>query len=473
MKKLIVLSVIFILAAGAVFAQMAPGLWMNAWGRAAFVPMWYQSWEYIYGEDNLKTEGEFYNGTGTTWSTPKAPRVDFRIQGANDHLGFMVQVNAEAPGAVGNGDNGAHLWVKPFGNEYLRLLAGNYFMEDRLRGKVHTDTGFENFILSGQVMGASANDVEPLNPDVIFTRFAGGRGGSGPDNSNTSTWVGSALPNAFFVTSSPIDGLFLGLMLQGTFPNTKLKESWRQVHAGAGYEIKNVGLVRAQYFGGYVGKEKGDEDPPFKPEEPAKIETAFAYTALRNMVVDLGLKIWLPTTTSLDTKYFRGIDIGLGVFYRYQAFSISGMAQAKYLGSYGTFPGTAHTVSDDAGKDGMQLTLNFIPSYDFDFATVGLSLVFTTKTANKGIPACVNCGSTDCAEKQTAWTQFGLGAWIKKGYAGGYIKTGITWTPAPIETGHYIIPGAGGPGTLSPEARTGFNGRGIVTIPIIFEYAFF
>ena len=473
MKKLVVISVLFILAAGAVFAQMAPGLWMNAWGRAAFVPLWYNTPEAVYGKPKDGSEGNFKNGVGVTWDPNNQPRVDFRIHGANDFLGFTIHVNSEYIAGTGNGDNGAQIWIKPFGNEDLKLTAANQFIDDTLRGKVSADTGFENFVLGKSMMNFS-NGREPLNQDVIFNRFAGGRGSVAAANaSNTSTHISleSVLPNVFFLSSSPIRGMFAGLMLQGQFPQTDLKESWRQVHVGAGYEIPGVGHARAQYIGGFMGKEKAVTDM-FRLTEPSKFELAFAYTALRSVLIDAGVKIWMPVIRYNDTASYRGIDIGIGAAYRSGPFNITGMLEALYLGAYtGSF---VHTATDSSGANGAHLTFNLIPSYELDFGAVGLSLILQTKTADKGVDPCPVCGSTDCAEKQSAWTRFGVGGWYKKSVLGGYLKMGVTYAPPPIKTGHYPVPKPGGGGyENSADTRTGFNGPGIVTIPIIFEYAFF
>jgi len=473
MKKITIFFVICILFSRTAFAQMAPGLFMNAWGRGTYVPVWYETPDQIYGEPKANSEGVFKNGTGVTWDPNNRPRVDFRIHGANDYLGFTIHVNSET---MLGGDNGAQLWVKPFGNEYLKLTAANQFMDDTLRGKVSADTGFENFVLGKSMMNFNSGR-EPLNQDVIFNRFAGGRGSIASANaSNTSTHISneSILSNVVFLSSSPVRGMFVGLMLQGMFPQTELKETWRQMHLGVGYEISGVGHARAQYIGGYMGKEKAVTDM-FRLNEPSKFEVAFAYTALRSLTLDMGLKIWMPVIKFDDTKFNRGLDIGLGAAYRSGPFSITGMAEALYLGAYtGTL---AHTPSNEEGADGMHLTLNFIPALDLDFGTVGLSLILQTKFADKGTAPCPICGDTDCAEKQTAWTRFGIGGWYKKGLLGGYIKTGITWAPPWIRSGHYSIPNPGGPGYInSPDLRTGFHSspsKGIITIPVIFEYAFF
>ncbi|MCL2137953.1 MAG: hypothetical protein FWH41_00300 [Treponema sp.] len=464
MKKLAVFSVFLFLAAGAAFAQLANGIYINAWGRGVFAPLWFETPEKQYGETRPNSSGIFKNGTGVTWDPINMPRVDFRVNGTTNYVGFTVHVNSEmVTGNPGNGDNGAQLWVRPFGNDWIKLTVANQFIDDTLRGKVTTDTGFENFVL-GKSMMAFSNGMEPLNQDITFNRFAGGRGNMSSANAaNTSTHITpeALLSNVFFLSSSPIDGLFVGLMLQGMLPKDDIKETWRQMQLGAGYVIPNIGHARVQYIGGFMGKEKNVNDM-YRINEPSKFEAAFALSTVEDLTLDLGFKIWMPVSRYDDTKSYRGLDVGLGADYRFGAFNIAAMMQAMYLGAY---TGTrVHTTASEEGKDGVHLIFNLIPAYDLDFGTFGLSFIWQTKTAETDA-----AGSKD---KQTAWSRFGLGGWYKKGLPGGYIKLGVAYAFPFIRTGNpsVALPGGGyGPG----DERTGLHGRGILTIPIIFEYAFF
>ena len=475
MKKLILLLVIFVLITTAAFSQAIymNGWGINAWGRGVFVPVWYESGDQIFGEARANTESIFYTGTGVSWDPNNQPRVDFRVSAASDYVGFFIHINSEFLAGTGNGDNGAQLWVKPFGNDLIRLLVANHFIDDSLRGKVSTDTGFENFVL-GQSMMKFTEGREPLNQDVIFNRFAGGRGSvSAANHANTSTHISNPLANVFFLSSRPIDGLFLGLMLQGEYPSTELKESWRQVHAGIGYEIEDVGFVRAQYIGGFMGEEKRASDI-FKITEPSKIEAAFAYTGAEDFLIDFGVKFWMPITTFGRTpegdlnkdvfrKAFRGLDVALGGTYRNEDFSIAAIAQVLNIMAY--TGARAHTPASDKGADGMHIVFNMIPSYGFEFGTIGLSLIAQTRLADTDTEGKTN--------EQSAWTRFGAGVFYQKGLASGSIKTGITVAPAPIKTGHYSVALPGGGFGPSEDTRTGLHGRTIVTIPVILEYAFF
>ena len=472
MRKVVIFAVFFILVAGAAFAQLASGIWVNAWGRGAFVPLWYETPETVYGTPRPNSEGLFKNGTGVTWDPNNQSRVDFRVNAATDYVGFTIHVNSEYLSGTGNGDNGAQLWVKPFGNNWLKLTVANHFIEDALRGRVTTDTGFENFVL-GKSMMKFTDGLEPLNQDVLFNRFAGGRGSVAAANaSNTSTHISqdAVLSNVFFLSSSPIEGLFVGLMLQGIFPDTDLKETWRQMQLGAGYEIPGVGFARAQYIGGFMGKEK-DLNDGFRLTEPSKFEAAFALTSVENLMLDVGFKIWMPVTSADNRAIanrtitsYRGLDVALGASYRLDNLNIAFMGQALYLGAY-TGALTHSPTKGEKGADGIRLVFNLIPEYDFDFGTVGLSFIAQTKTADTRVDGTKAERYADGGP----WTRFGAGAWYKKGLPGGYIKVGVAYAFPYIAFGTPAITTV----EVIPEDKTAFNGRGILTIPIILEYAFF
>jgi hypothetical protein len=453
MKKLMVFSALFVFTTVTAFTQAANGIYICAWGRGAFVPVWMETAAQKFGEAVDGDEVIFKNGTGVTWDPGSQPRVDFRVMGFSDNLGFVIHVNSEFLSGTGNGDNGAQIWVKPFGNDMLRMVVANHFMDDTLRGRVSTDTGFENFVL-GQSMMNFSEGREVLNQDVIFNRFAGGRGSMSAANAaNTSTPItpGAVLSNVFFLSSRPVEGLFIGLMLQGIFPETELEKTWRFMQLGIGYEIPNIGFARAQYIGGFMGKEYNIDDM-YELTAPAKVEAAFALSAIPNLTLDMGVKLWMPVERHNDNmlptrRSYRGVDAAIGAAYEFGDINVSFMAQALHIGAYDI------NIDNERRNEGMHLVFNLIPSYNFDFGTVGLSLIGQTKLANTDFEG-------DTLEA-TAWTRFGVGCWYSKGLANGSIKLGVGYAPPPIRTNPL------------DTKESGFHGRGIITVPIIFEYAFF
>ena len=463
MKKFVIFSLIAVVVAGMAFAQLADGITVNAWGRGVFAPLVVAGAPMDGDGNKLKDangddlEAKVYTGSNATWGGDDgAPRVDFRINGATDYAGFTVQTNSET-GGVGSGDAGANLWVQPFGSAALKLQVGNHFMNDTLRGKVATDTGFENFVLN------------PINEDAIFNRFASG--GKGPWEN--STWLFET--NSFFLSSAPMDGLFIGLMLSGTMwapangsyyeyndddefeyatGITEAKDVFRFMHIGAGYEIEGIGHIRAQWIGGWMGTEKDATDKKYVAFTnwdgggntwnggggPARIEAAFALTAVENLLVDLGAKIWMPTTFNNKDKASCGIDIGLGATFNADAFGIAASVTLTDLGAYYK----ADDI-DDKYKAGMSLGINLIPTYDLDFGTLGLSLGLKMTASDKF--------GSDSVDNDTM--QLGFGGFFKKGLAGGSFKAGLAYMLAP----------------LNHDKKA--EGSGVFSIPIILEYAFF
>jgi hypothetical protein len=156
--------------------------------------------------------------------------------------------------------------------------------------------------------------------------------------------------------------------------------------------------------------------------------------------------------TAPEKTYYRGWDIALGGTYSIGAFNIAAMVQALYIGAYGFTAGAPpHSPGADKSSEGELIAFNLIPAYDFDFGTVGMSFIFQTKAAR--------IDNNDVEDKSSAWTRFGMGAWYKKGLAGGSIKAGVAYAFPMIQE--------------NKDNPKGFNGKGILSIPIIFEYAFF
>jgi hypothetical protein len=431
MKKFVIFTLIIAMAAGAAFAQTANGISVNAWGRGAFVPLAVVTAPQTGGEVDKLGDSDYpsrnYAGVGPSWGWSDNVRTDFRVNGNADFVGFQIQLNAENPEVGDNMD----IWAKPFISDILKLSVGK-FQVDNLRGKLSTDTGFENFVLS------------PMDEDAIFTRFWPNKG--------------------FMLSSEPVDGLFIGLGVTGALSNgweaefgnggvgsgTKLMDTYRTLQFGFGYDIADVGHIRAQWVGGWFGTidgEKVAEDMDEKllydngpdPDSPARIEAAFALTSVQNLLVDLGLKFWLPFEYKDGNKYSKGIDVNVGARFRADAFQIVGQIGAS-LGSYTRGP------KDDDSADGISLAVNLIPSYDLDAFTIGASIGLQVVTAGKDAK-----GET---YEDADYMALGLGAFASKGLGSGSVKAGLAFKTAPTTGGKA-------------------NGSGIFSIPIILEYAFF
>jgi hypothetical protein len=445
MKKLIAISVVFALVAGVAFAQTANGITINAWGRGAFTPMQFtgapQAAGKVIKDPNDPTKdasSEIYAGSGITWGGPKA-RIDFRINGNSDYVGFGIHSAAE-DGDLANNDNGAHLWVKPFANDYLKLTVGT-FIEDALRGKVgNLDGGFSNFVLG-----------DTPEEDPIFNRF-----GSGATNSTNG-----GAENSFMISSAPVDGLFIGFMVNGRLWNwggpgsgTYAAEAYRYMQIGAGYNIEGIGHIRAQFIGGWFGTIDEDNKDyqnslyqyggydPADGDKPARIEFAFALTAVEGLMVDLGAKIGLPLEIKDTVKYSPGINISVGATFNMDAIGVGFRADVFGLNSYKRAIGSG--VKDDSAN-GMYMIFRLVPTYALDAATLGLDFAFAMQGASK---------DGDGKSRENGWNQMGFGLFAQKGLGSGGVKAGMSFT-------------------LPRSYKDGAYGSSVFQIPIILEYAFF
>ena len=428
MKKFVVFTLISAMTAGAVFAQVADGISFQAWGRGAVVPLRVEGPATQNGKQVDKdAEPELKAGTGTTWSSGANPsRVDFRMQGNASYAGFKFNATAEQNDLMG-GDDGAYLWVKPFKNDYLKLTAG-FLVDDTLRGKVGMD-GFTNF-----VNGA------PGDEDAIFSRF-------GTSHGWTTFTNNSGGNGGFMLSSKPNDDLFIGLLVStDSYASQSAEDAYRNMQIGFGYNIGGIGHVRAQWFGGYLGEDpEKDEDKAFNPSQPARIELAFALTALDGLLLDIGTKLYMPVSGKSGYEKSNGVQVSMGATYRNQAFNMVGRVDAKGIGAHD------HPNKSDKSTSGMDLDVRLVPAYDLDFATVGAHLAANFQVAGDDAK-----GKTP---DDNVTTKIGFGAFIGRSLGNGNVKAGLSFTTGPIYTGD----------KLKNESASGY----IFQIPIILEYAFF
>jgi hypothetical protein len=225
-------------------------------------------------------------------------------------------------------------------------------------------------------------------------------------------------------------------------------DTYRFLQLGFGYDIADVGHLRAQWVGGWFGTidtEKTDEDRAKlkydngpDPGSPARIEAAFALTAVQNLLVDLGLRFWLPFEYKDGTKYSNGIGVNVGARFRADAFQIIGQINAT-LGAYERGP------KDDDSAKGIGLNVNLIPTYDLDAFTIGASIGLNVETAGKDVKG----EAIEDADKMA----LGFGGFVSKGLGSGSVKAGLAYKTAP---------------TYGGKA----SGYGVFSIPIILEYGF-
>jgi len=446
MKKLIAISVMVALVAGAAFAQAADGIAINAWGRGAFSPLQFSLPEVEEGKAVDDSQAIFYAGKGVNWGDNV--RVDFRIVGNSPYVGFGLNATAESNDLAGN-DDAAFIWAKPFESDVLKITIG-MFVEDELRGKFGgLNNTFHTWICPG--IGEE---------DDLFTRFATGKVGG---HLRTTNFEGGLTPEnqlgGVLLASRPVPGLFLGMMFDGAMSRnggagSSAADVFRFMQLAAGYNIADIGLhLRAQLIGGFAGELSEDDfkdignanagyTEGFKANKPARIEFAAGYDGIDGLLIDFGMKFWMPITNKETKEAYAhdGVQIGLGLHYRMDDFGIYFRTDVKDVGAYENRP------EKDENERAVNLDFRLNPYFTLDTFTVGLVFGLNMNTESK---------DSNGDGEENGSTQFGLGAYIQKGLGKGSIKAGLTYLSE----------------TFDNDGK-GW-GRGSISIPIIMEYAFF
>ena len=303
--------------------------------------------------------------------------------------------------------------------------------------------------------------------DAIFYSFAVGAG------RGNSVW-GDA-PAGFMISSAPVDGLFIGLLLKGQLSGddsafkTRAATAFRYMQLGAGYNIGGIGHIRAQYLGGWSGEidpenkdylksQAADDDIGYVESwwdsawgtptpgngytiKSGSIQFGFALTAVEGLLVDLGARIWLPLSfKGSDAKYTNGLDFSLGAQFNTGAIGIGARVDMKKLGASYRLDG------DDKSEFQSETVIRLVPTYNLGEATIGLDFAIELKGESK-------LANGDGKEDDSS--RIGFGAFVSKGLGNGNIRAGLSYT-------------------LAPNNHDGkVNGSGVFQIPIILEYAFF
>ncbi|MDR2403518.1 MAG: hypothetical protein LBD78_05765 [Spirochaetaceae bacterium] len=428
MRKLIALSIVLTVLASAVFAQDT-GLVFSGWGRAVFAP--------IRVVDPAEGDSKTYTGVGRGWFTH--PHVGVNLTGDWENIGVQADLvfNDEGKKGVAIGDH-AYIWAKPW--DFLRLNVGK-FADGTLWGKI----GGTNFDYG--VTLAEGGEAD------IFERF-----------------VGNGLGAEVILT--PIEGLYIAALVNaGHFPENSIeaKYAFQKIHIGAGYEIADIGHARVQFIGnnGTVDTTKALEDftkGDVYQADASRVELAFALTAVENLTVDLGAKIWFPATKGMDvstvdddydtidlddTSYTNPFGLSVGAKYTLDSFGITARVDTKI--------GAKYKENNIEGQSGLYLNAHLVPSYNLGFATIGADVGFQVNPKITGEQA----GTSYTLDE--GGVGFGLGAWIQKDFGNGLIKTGIGVT-LPTVT-HKLKP-------IGVTTASDTKQDMVLTIPVIMEYWF-
>jgi hypothetical protein len=467
MKRLIVISVVFALVAGAVFAQHVPdGVGLGFWGRVAFVPLEAQIRQDGAPEGHDK-DTDNATAIGQSWGGHYGRPARVQFSGNSDgKVGFDLWLQTDG-GSVGIGDY-ASIWAKPF--DFLRVDLGQ-FNGAELAGKIG-DTDFHKFTVNQRFISEGHGiftrfDARPgfllsISPvEAFYLGFAlpnvGGFGWAGA-TAQAGTWSGGVKKE---LEMPDPDDPNSTLVFEGDVKDAdsipQASEAWRYFQVGMGYKIDNVGHIRLGYFAGDM------REPQYDIMASSRIEAAFALTMLEGMVFDLGVKIPIPFTAKDDADkaaygdkahsapalVVLGADANIGDFGLY----------AVVEGAFGAKNG------DDKWKSPALFNIHLIPSYNLGVATIGLELGMELQTA-------ASYDGTKVEHKEAKeggpaaeggpYFDFGAGLWIKKGLGQGHIKAGLSYTALDTKSRY---------GTGSDDAKNQVTGY--FRIPIVAEIYFF
>jgi hypothetical protein len=238
---------------------------------------------------------------------------------------------------------------------------------------------------------------------------------------------------------------------------------------GAGYNIPNIGHIRAQYIGGWAGEidlkdedtvkyfisyEDKNADKPWEGEDwqpvdasgkRARIEVAFALTAVEGLLIDVGAKIGMELKyKDADNSLTDGLAVSVGANYNSGSFGLGARVDAKGLGAH------TRVSKDDKSEDGMTMVFRVVPTFALDAATLGLDVAFKLVGESKEYNG---DGGKD------AYSQIGFGAFVSKGLGKGSVKAGLSLTLAPNYS--------------NGDTGKGKYGQTMFQIPVLLEYAFF
>jgi hypothetical protein len=421
------------------------------------------------------------------WADGDRPFVRLDVAGNfEDKIGFRAHLDFFRGGGASFFDVGDFLglWWQPL--PQLKFDVGR-FNEDILRGKVGDDDWH-------------AYTVGMKGKDAIFTRFKGDAG--------------------VLVSIKPMEPLFIGILvpdfapLAGTVPNytsgaedlnstgdsNRALRVYERTQVAVGYELSGIGLVRLQFVGangmggaglfnpqvpGFSfrnGLKAGDDiavgqviipgsgtpGAGLWNQKAPRFELAFAYTGMENLVIDFGLKFWVPIkdwltddwnaldseyTKTKDVTYFGGLQVALGAGYTMGAIGINARIDARFLESY-TLEGTA---GDGELHNGLDLNFHLWPSYDLGFATVGLDFGLQVLGAITNKDGDVIGEVAGVSDGYTGGIRVGFGLWLEKAIGNGSIRGGVAY-----KVGTKID-------DLGPNHKAE---NGILSIPVLFSYAF-
>ncbi|MDR2484319.1 MAG: hypothetical protein LBD55_02865 [Treponema sp.] len=430
MKKLLAVFVVLAAVCSGAFAEITWG----GGGRAVLRPIGNRFYQPDIEDQNACT----YFGSENPWSG-NGVRLGLSVTGSRPegNMGFKISFNVEHgvnEGFPGVDDNAANLWIKPFGGifETFTFTLG-IFQVDNLRYKfAGAGSSFHNYIWYAR--------GDMTDEDATFARFH-------------SKGFGSHFAWA------PIEGLWIGWQLGSvgdtrSFAGEFKEDGWINAliasQFGAGYTIKDIGLIRAQFLGPITKKwvKTGDETfgwentaldvPPNKTGDAVKVQAAFNLTAVKGFNLDFGVSVpfayerdyWsdleknhLVKTVKTQEEIVASLGFDLTMF---APFRLWGLTSLK-LGAYNeTTPAGGGSATVNKGT---VWAIHLTPMYTVaPNNIVGLDLFLDVRSGSDEGPAPQDKDPTVLPDPDAKnnYADFGFGVFYRRNIAGGDIRVALT-----------------------------------------------
>ena len=377
MKKIVGTIAAIALATSAAFAEVGIG----SWGRAIWAP--------VQGVTNDNNEMKLQSWEGVSWGSPTS-RVGISVHGGSENVGFNLDLNADGFANAGIGDL-ACFWAKPW--DFLEVKVGKT-QDDTGRGNVAY--GIFNWIRFG-----GDTNVTKVGEDVTFTRFGNGGGGQA---------------KGAIVKVTPVEGLW-AIAAFDVQDNADAGLTYGQ-HSqyGLGYNIANIGHIRAQYICGENAWEYGNDA---KYVSKGKINAAFDLTAVEGLNLTVGA--YVPMAMKVDgerVKIAAGADFAISAVTLHALF-VCNLPQTL-TNSQTTMGVTVSTTKVN------NFDAQFGVGADFDFGNgIGLTadVRFSTETSNTVTGSAAGVSATTTTKTADSELVFLVG--LTKSLSNGMIGIGF------------------------------------------------
>ena len=319
--------------------------------------------------------------------------------------------SSNMPGAWGSATGSAVVWAKPFHGvavlDTLKISLGTP-SEDKLAGKIGS-SNLTTYLLntSYRIQGFRIDYTDSQNN--IFAKLNPYNWGNGNRPSENLYWP--RVSAGALVTFEPIENLFIGFFVAPEQWNlSEGSQSWghlgnlaypildpvngnsldgedgasldqdfydaekvyRKMQIAVGYEIPNIGLARVQYLG-----------------IRNVLEAAFQFTALENLMFDIGFKFPFESTFATDAEksdpnstYKKKRDYQLSVGMQYSSNTFNLMARVDT--AFGASDSQNLTYPGEVMERGLNLIAYVVPSYKITAdGTVGMDVAFEYEQHDK------------------------------------------------------------------------------------------